>query len=373
MERHFAPLLRLFLALLFATTLGLTSVLPVFGQSFDPPKLNINIPTVTFSGVDTNADKTKITVPYLAEYISGIYNYLILIAGVVAATLSVIGGFQYLTAGGDAGKVKAAKERITNAVAGVILLLGAYTILKLVSPALTDLKGLEIPVVKMIPALTAVEITEYADVNTPQTGGRRGNFAFCRDTEECRQKCDSGEKPGTSWGGGSEEIIVIPSSTGLNGGGRRADAQLVAALQKAGEAADAQGYRIDVKSGWRTSDQQFNSVCNMIKKGDTATLGDSVAWPGSSNHEQGLAVDVELYKKSTGEKVVGSRDCAGQEAGTLATPEMSKVLDKLMTDAGFARYKNEIWHFDFGTAASNSCRCRAGSCPAPPISCSGNC
>lgn len=129
---------------------GLAAAGTTLAQSYEAPRLNINIPNVTFSGVDEIDNKTKASIPFLAEYIRGIYVYLIGIAGVIAGVMSVMGGFQYLTAGGDAGKVKEAKERITNAVIGVILLLGAFTILKTVSPSLVELKGLEIPLVSKV-------------------------------------------------------------------------------------------------------------------------------------------------------------------------------------------------------------------------------
>jgi hypothetical protein len=121
---------------------------PALGASYAEPQLQIKIPTVDFSGVDLDESGTTVNIPYLAEYISGLYQYLILLAGVVASVLTIMGGFQYLTAGGDAGKVKAAKERITNAIAGVVLLLGAYTILRTISPSLVELKGLVIPIVR---------------------------------------------------------------------------------------------------------------------------------------------------------------------------------------------------------------------------------
>lgn len=354
-------------------TVSLAST-PVLAQSsYEEPRLQIPIPTVKFSGVDLNDDGTKVTIPYIAEYISGLYAYLISIVGVLAAVMMIIGGFQYLAAGGDSGRVKAAKERITNAIAGTLLALGAYAMLKTISPSLTELKGLEISVVPAVKT-DINEITEYADV-PPASGGRAGNFAYCRTVDECRQKCDSGANP-DEWGSGAGESGwgTIPDVPGLEGRGQQARQEAIEGLKKAGAAAHAQGYVIRVANAYRPFKQQFNAVCDMIKKGDTASIGHAVAFPGGSVHQQGYAVDVFLLS-SSGEVLIKAADCSAQRAGAtgkLDSPEKSKLLDQFMASGGGVRYANEIWHYEFG-GPQKSCRCQAGACPAPPIDCKGNC
>jgi hypothetical protein len=76
----------------------------------------------------------------LAQYIGIIYNFLISIVGMMAAIMFVIGGFQYVTSAGDQGKIGAAKKRITDALIGMVLALGAYTLLNTINPALLTLK-----------------------------------------------------------------------------------------------------------------------------------------------------------------------------------------------------------------------------------------
>jgi hypothetical protein len=77
----------------------------------------------------------------LADYIQTIYNWLIGIAGLVTGTMIVVGGFQYLTAGGDKGRVEKARSRITNALIGLVLVLSAYVLLNTINPALVNLKS----------------------------------------------------------------------------------------------------------------------------------------------------------------------------------------------------------------------------------------
>ena len=56
--------------------------------------------------------------------------------------MMIIGGFQYLTSAGDASKIGAAKSRMANALIGLVLVLGAYTILKTINPELLVMKPL---------------------------------------------------------------------------------------------------------------------------------------------------------------------------------------------------------------------------------------
>jgi len=76
----------------------------------------------------------------LAQYIGIIYNFLISIVGLVAAVAMIVGGFQYLTSAGDSSKIGAAKGKMSNAFIGLVLALGAYTILNTINPKLLELK-----------------------------------------------------------------------------------------------------------------------------------------------------------------------------------------------------------------------------------------
>jgi hypothetical protein len=106
------------------------------------PKLQIDIPTVKFSKI--TKDGQELGIPYLAEYIAGIYKYAVAIGSIVAIVLIMVGGLRWLTAGGSASAIDAAKSRISNAVIGLILLLGSYTILYTINPDLVSLKELQV-------------------------------------------------------------------------------------------------------------------------------------------------------------------------------------------------------------------------------------
>jgi hypothetical protein len=62
----------------------------------------------------------------------------------------MIGGLQYAMSRGDTGRIGKAKDRIKNAVVGMILLMCAYAILNLIDPDLVTFHNLRIPQVRQV-------------------------------------------------------------------------------------------------------------------------------------------------------------------------------------------------------------------------------
>jgi len=116
--------------------------------NFQPvkPKLQIDIPTVHFSDIKVQGEKGSryIDIPFLAEYISGVFNYALGFLAMLAVVMIMIGGLKYIMAHGDAGAIGRAKSMISNAVFGLILGLSSFLILKSVSPNLTELSTLRV-------------------------------------------------------------------------------------------------------------------------------------------------------------------------------------------------------------------------------------
>jgi len=110
-----------------------------------------------------------IDMPWLAEYISGVFRYAIPVAAVLAVVMIMIGGLQWLTSAGDAGRVGAAKKRIMNAVVGLTLLIGSYLLLNIVNPNLVLLPALRVRSVVM-------EEFEYIGADEAQTTPSGGDF-----------------------------------------------------------------------------------------------------------------------------------------------------------------------------------------------------
>ncbi len=118
---------------------------PIPEFKFEPikPKLQIDIPTVKFSDIKLEGEKGSryIDIPFLAEYIRGVYQYAIGFLAMLAVIMLMIGGVKYIMARGGAG-VGEAKKMIGNAIFGLILGFGSYIILNSISPSLTNLTTL---------------------------------------------------------------------------------------------------------------------------------------------------------------------------------------------------------------------------------------
>lgn len=67
------------------------------------------------------------------EIFEGILSAAIPFAGIVLFVMLVIGGFQFLTSGGDPKKAGAARNTLTYAIIGIVLVALAYLILVIIS------------------------------------------------------------------------------------------------------------------------------------------------------------------------------------------------------------------------------------------------
>lgn len=115
---------------------------PLFSDD-DDARLEVPIPTnpgPDAPDAQTQAYLAEGRIQDLAQYLGIVYNFLIGIAGFLAATMVVIGGFQYVASGGEPKRVGAAVGRIRNALIGLALVVGAYTLLRTINPNLVTLK-----------------------------------------------------------------------------------------------------------------------------------------------------------------------------------------------------------------------------------------
>lgn len=70
--------------------------------------------------------------PSLEGTIKRIVDILSLVAAIVAVVVIIIGGFIYVTSGGDSGKVSSAKNTIIYAIVGLIIVAVSQVIVKFV-------------------------------------------------------------------------------------------------------------------------------------------------------------------------------------------------------------------------------------------------
>lgn len=82
----------------------------------------------------------------LGTLISNIAGLLFIFAFLLTFLYFIMGGIQWLTSGGDKTQLEQARNKITNAIVGLIIIAAAYAIFTLVGQFLgIDVKALKIP------------------------------------------------------------------------------------------------------------------------------------------------------------------------------------------------------------------------------------
>jgi hypothetical protein len=70
------------------------------------------------------------------EVILRIIQIALAIAGLIAVIFLIIGGFRYITAGGNEEAAEGAKKTITNSIIGIVVVILAFVIVRVISNAL---------------------------------------------------------------------------------------------------------------------------------------------------------------------------------------------------------------------------------------------
>ncbi|MDD5726181.1 MAG: pilin [Patescibacteria group bacterium] len=113
------------------------------------PKLNVAIPGLNFSS-DFYEEEGVLYVPFLGQYISAFFSYILGVALIATAIMLIWGGILYVY-GATGLQVSDAKKKMTDAIVGLIIILGSYVILANINPNLTKPAGIKIGVVKAKP------------------------------------------------------------------------------------------------------------------------------------------------------------------------------------------------------------------------------
>jgi len=133
-----------------------------------PPILQIDIPTVNLSDLTIcDKDNKMMCIPWIAEYIVGIYKYGIGVAGILAAIVLMWGGVVWLTAGGNQQRVTEAQGWIKGSLTGIVLLMTSYLILYQINPDLTIFNAVKI---KQIPEMNIEEEYLYESTTDYESG-----------------------------------------------------------------------------------------------------------------------------------------------------------------------------------------------------------
>lgn len=120
--------------------------IPIPGLS----KFVVPTPQPCPSSVTTVPGQECLDIPWLGQYLRGLYQYGVILSSILAVIVIMVAGFIWMTAGGSSGRVSTARSYIFGAMSGLALMLGSYMILYLVNPELVVFKSLVLEIPKTI-------------------------------------------------------------------------------------------------------------------------------------------------------------------------------------------------------------------------------
>lgn len=118
-------------------------------------KAQIGIPNFIDRGETKTLDSNSTV--YIAQMVKAFYDYGVGIAGILAAIMLMAGGLIWLTSAGNSSRIEQAKNLIFGSIIGLVLLFGAWMMLKTINPNLVDFK------IQTITTITPIFIIDGED------------------------------------------------------------------------------------------------------------------------------------------------------------------------------------------------------------------
>ncbi len=360
------------------------------------PKLQVDVPGLTFDGSITATDgpngQKNFSIPYIATYINAVYKYAIGLGVLIAIIVIMFGGLRWMTSFGNSKSVSDAKKSIGNAVGGLVLLLGVFSIITVINPDMTSLKNIEILTPKQEVFLMTEPDEPDEDISSVDASGApipgsAKKIRLCDSFDSCQKLCTAGGVNVSAMNAAIQASGITPPNNLVDprialgqyfsscASGTSADKKFVncgiifrgddketrvlpsviKGLVDAAYLAKQSGYVLSIGSSYRSPEKQVAKVCAKMTKIPVGTkpCGSELACPGGSNHGNGFAIDVCLAKKDEPSKCLtpptGSADtCANNTQKVLASTEL-KILNDILFKAGWFKYCKELWHFEYTT------------------------
>lgn len=126
----------------------------------------------------------------ISDLINNIYRYTIVISAMLAVIMITIGGFQYM-GGGSYTTKGAGKERMTNAIIGILIVISAVLILNIINPNIAKLELFkDAGTVKTGGGGGSGQNNKKGDTSNTPDENLGNNSTSCNYTQtECAQKC----------------------------------------------------------------------------------------------------------------------------------------------------------------------------------------
>lgn len=144
------------------------------------PALGVPFPQTSLS--PASLEGGFVSIPFLAQYIEAGYRYGISVSIIAAIIMMIYGGFRYLV-GSALEDVSRGKQIVTDAIAGLMIVLGAYLILSNVNPATIQLRTIKLQ--NVTPESYDDAAANNADPGSPSHAANaptgRGPTSLCRE------------------------------------------------------------------------------------------------------------------------------------------------------------------------------------------------
>lgn len=173
-----------------------------------PPELSVSIPGLEkFSEVKCGnpEDGTACSIPWIGEYLDALYRYSLLIVGILAVVVLMIGGVIWLSSAGNRSSIARAQGFIKGGVLGVIFSFSSYMILYIVNPNLTILRPIN---VAYIPEEDIEVVDTYSDQVDAPTDNQKYPNVKTYDPKN--------EKPSNASGCDNCVITSLPTKNNKN-------------------------------------------------------------------------------------------------------------------------------------------------------------
>jgi len=137
------------------------------------PKLQVEIPGFEGFTEEIEPEEGRFVIPWLGEYWIALYKWAVRAISVLAVVMIIIAGVQWMLAAGNVGQISQAKDRITGALIGLVLILGTNLIFSFINPELIFFRPIVIEKIKRV-ELNVFE-GEFTDVTVPPGWNRESN------------------------------------------------------------------------------------------------------------------------------------------------------------------------------------------------------
>lgn len=195
------------------------------------PQLKIHIPGLeNFTDpskfvITEETDKQGFTskylqIPYLGEYLAGVYKYAVSMAIAFAIVMIINQGFKITMSGGETDKISEAKKRLGEALIGLFIAISSYALLYLINPQLVEFKNLKVRFVQPEKLGEEDESTIVATISKPATYEdthiTSAGLCFPLKNKDSLGSTRSGDSNGISWNWGdcrgSKDCSKIPGN-----------------------------------------------------------------------------------------------------------------------------------------------------------------